>query len=165
MNTLSACLQENPVWSLSAACSFPDCPIVRQKDFELEQANQEKQELTEENERLRALINKRNSAIFGRSSEKQPAPQTDQQTGVPESDGDCVPAQGGKRGARFGHQGHGRKIPDLSEITVIHEIPDDEMYCPHCGKLRSLSGFAEVSYEIDYEIRFVRKKHIPISRS
>jgi len=160
MSTLSTALEENPIWSLSAACSFPDCPIVRQKDFELEQANQEKQKLTEENERLRALINKRNSSIFGRSSEKQLEPQAVQQTEVPESAGDCAPAQGGKRGARFGHQGYGRKIPDLPEITVIHDIPNDEMYCPNCGKLRSLSGFAEVSYEIDYEIRFVRKKHI-----
>jgi len=72
MSTLSTTLEENPIWSLSAACSFPDCPIVRRKDLELEQAKQEKQQLTEENERLRALLNKRNSAVFGRSSEKQP---------------------------------------------------------------------------------------------
>ena len=160
MSTLSTTLEENPIWSLSAACSFPDCPIVRRKDLELEQAKQEKQQLTEENERLRELINKRNSAVFGRSSEKQPEPQTVQQTDIPEGAGDCAPAQGRKRGARIGHQGHGRKIPDLPEITVIHELPDDETYCPNCGKRRLLTGFAEVSYEIDYEIRFVRKKHI-----
>lgn len=43
---------------------------------------------------------------------------------------------------------------------MIHEIPGDEMHCPKCGKLRDLTGFVEVSYEIDYEIRFLRKKHI-----
>lgn len=147
MSTSSACLQEN--LPCAVFCSFPDCQIVRQKDSVIDH-------LTAENERLKALLNKRNSTIFGRSSEKQPVPQTDQQ-----ADGcDYTDNRAPKRGARFGHKGHGRKIPDLPEVKVIHEIPDEEMYCPNCGKPRNLTGIEEVSYEIDYEIRFVRKKHI-----
>ncbi|KUK64934.1 MAG: Transposase IS66 [Desulfofundulus kuznetsovii] len=116
--------------------------------------------LTAENERLRALLNKRNGAIFGRSSEKQSAPQAQEQAGVYNSDGGHAPDQARKRGARFGHQGHGRKIPHLPEVTVVHEIPDEEMYCPLCGKPRRLTGIEEISCEIDYEVRPVLKKHV-----
>ena len=147
MNISSAYLQEN--LPCVALCSFPDCQIVRQKDSVIGH-------LTAENERLKALLNKRNSTIFGRSSEKQTAAQTDQQADGCDSTDNPAP----RRGARFGHKGHGRKIPDLPEVTVIHEIPDEQMYCPNCGKPRELTGIEEVSYEIDYEVRFVRKKHV-----
>lgn len=150
MNT-SACLQEN--LPCEALCSFPDCQIVRQKDRFIQQKDSIINNLTAENERLKALLNKRESALFGRSSEKQQAPQAEQPT-------DDAGVHVIKRGARFGHKGHGRKIPNLPEVVVTHEIPDNEMYCPICGKPRDLTGIEEVSYEVDYEVRPVLKKHV-----
>lgn len=163
MSTLATSLKENSIWPLNTTCSYSDCPIIKQRDLleaELEQAKKEKQQLAEENERLRVLLNKQKCTIFARSSEKQPVSQTAQQTNSYDNPGNCTLDQNRKRGARIGHKGHGRKIPDLPEVTVIHEIPDDEMTCPICGKPRALTGIEEVSYEIDYEIRFVRKKHV-----
>jgi transposase len=155
MNT-STCLQQNLIQPYTATlCSFPDCPIVRQRDGVIDRLTAEKQQLAEDNERLRALLNKRNSSLFGRSSEKLPASASDH-----DSANDRAPTPDKKRGARYGHKGHGRKIPDLPEVEVIHEIPDDQMYCPICGKPRRITNLEEVSYEIDYETRFVCKKHV-----
>ena len=148
MNTLSNCLQENLTRPVNTIiCSFPDCPIVRQKDSvidhltaQIEQIQKEKQQLAEDNERLRALLNKRNSTIFGRSSEKKPAAQSDQQTDGRDSANDRAPDQGKKRGARFGHKGHGRKIPNIPEVEVFHKIPDDQLYCPICRKRRKITN-------------------------
>jgi hypothetical protein len=135
MNTLSTCLQENLTQLIPTTfCSFPDCPIIRQKDSLIEHLTAEKQQLAQDNERLKALLNKCNSTIFGRSSEKKPATQSDQQTGGRDSANDRAPDQGKKRGARFGHKGHGRKIPNILEVEVFHKIPDDQLYCPICGK-------------------------------
>ncbi|TEB04045.1 Transposase IS66 family protein [Pelotomaculum schinkii] len=167
MNT-STCLQQKLNQPYTATnCSFPNCPIVRQRDSvierlntEIEQLQREKVQLAEDYDRLKALLNKRNSSLFGRSSEKSPEPTNDQKTNDHDSVNNSVPAPDKKRGARFGHKGHGRKIPDLPEVEVIHEIPDDQMYCPICGKPRRITTLDEVSYEIDYETRFVCKKHV-----
>ena len=102
---------------------------------------------------MKALLNKRNSSLFGRSSEKLPASASVQQMDDHENASDSAPTLDKKRGARVGHKGHGRKIPDLSEVEVIHEISDVQMYCPICGKPRRITPLAEVSYEIDYETR------------
>jgi transposase len=126
----------------------------------LEQVQEEKQQLAENYERLRALLNKRNSVIFGRSSEKQPAVQYNQQADGQDSASDLTPSENRKRGARFGHKGYGRKIPDLPVVEVFHEIPDDEKCCAICGKPRDLTSIGEVSYEIEYETRAVLKKHV-----
>jgi len=167
MNT-STCLQQNLIQPYTAAlCSFPDCPIVRQRDSvinrlttEIEQLQREKNQLAENYKRLKALFNKRNSSLFGRSSEKLPVSASIQQTDAHYSANDSAPVSDKKRGARVGHKGHGRKIPVLAEVEVIHEIPDDQMYCPICGKPRRITPLNEVSYEIDYETRFVCKKHV-----
>jgi hypothetical protein len=126
MNT-STCLQQNLIQPYTATlCSFPDCPIVGQRDSvidrmttEIEQLQKEKNQLAENYERLKALLNKRNSSLFGRSSEKLLASANDQQTDDHDSANDSAPVPKKKRGARFGHKGHGRKIPDLPEVEEI----------------------------------------------
>lgn len=139
------------------ACPFPDCSLVRQKNQEilylteeLEQVRKEKDRLAAENEALRAVLNKHASALFGRSSEKSSPPK----------DREPSTAHPRRRGARPGHKGHGRIIPDLPEVEVIHEVPEEMRYCQSCGKPCRDINIAEVSHEIDYEIRFFRKKHI-----
>lgn len=70
MNT-STCLQQNLILPhTDTLCSFPDCPIVRQRDSvidrlttEIEQLQREKKQLAENHDRLKALLNKRNIYI------------------------------------------------------------------------------------------------------
>lgn len=141
------------------ACPFSDCPLVRQKNREilslteeLEQLRKEKDRLATENEALRAVLNKRTSALFGRSSEKSPPPAAREQ--------EPSVTHPRRRGARPGHKGHGRVIPNLPEVEVVHEVPEELRRCRFCGKPCRDTSLTEVSYEIDYEIRFFRKKHI-----
>lgn len=164
-------------------CSFPDCYIIKgfiqhwddeisRLNDQIRQLQEEKAKLAEDNERLRAMLNFRNSALFGRSSEKSPASPgkangesiknvINQNCGQGYSSADnIVAAQVRKRGARPGHRGFGRKIPDLFEVEMVHEIPYDQMFCPVCGKALKYTNLTEDSYEIDYEVKFVRIKHI-----
>ena len=119
---------------------------------ELEQLRKEKDRLAAENEALRAVLNKRTSALFGRSSEKSPPPAAREQ--------EPSVTHPRRRGARPGHKGHGRVIPDLPEVEVVHEVPEELQRCRLCGKPCRDTSLTEVSSEIDYEIRFFRKKHI-----
>lgn len=143
----------------SGVCPFSDCPLVRQKNREilslteeLEQLRKEKDRLAAENEALRAVLNKRTSALFGRSSEKSPPPAAREQ--------EPSVTHPRRRGARPGHKGHGRVIPNLPEVEVVHEVPEELRRCRFCGKPCRDTSLTEVSYEIDYEIRFFRRKHV-----
>jgi len=142
------------------ACLFPDCPLLRQKDREilslteeLEQLRKKVTRLTAENEALRAVLNKHASALFGRSSEKLPPSAARKEHEPPVT-------HSRRRGARPGHKGHGRVIPDLPEVEVVHEVPEELRRCPICGRPCRETNLTEVSYEVDYEIKFFRKKHV-----
>ena len=123
--------------------------------------------LTEENERLTARINKLNHALFGTSSERTDTPTSNKEDSK-KTTGDCdIDCDGKttvitpkKRGAKPGHKGRGRNIPELPEVEIIHEIPEDQLLCPCCGLPLKDTCLTENSYEIDYEVRIVRKKHI-----
>lgn len=129
---------------------------------EIHQLKQNNEALTEENSRLKAIINKLQQELFGRSSEKElfSNSQTEemkaQQPENMQPDNFIKP----KRGAKPGHQGHGRKIPDIQETEVVHTIPVDADYCPRCGKPMVDTGLSEDSYEIDCEFKLVRIKHV-----
>jgi transposase len=119
--------------------------------------------LIEEIYRLQGIINRQKQELFGRSSEKDALINNNQiESAAPEPHGDNQPGSSikPKRGAKPGHQGHGRKIPNISEIEVIHKIPTDDQYCPRCGKPMADTGLTEDSYEIDCEFKLVRLKHV-----
>jgi len=48
-------------------------------------------------------------------------------------------------------KGHGRRrLPaDLPRRTIIHDLPEEEKCCPHCGERRQIIG-REVTEQIDY---------------
>lgn len=132
--------------------------------------------LTAENEKLRAVNKGQRDALFGRSSEKQSKQGIDAATEAaplyvsPENtlqesqafEQDKVaeaPMLAAKRGARKGHQGHGRKIPALPEMEMIHEIPA-ESCCSMWNEPYENTGLTEDSYEIHMETKLVRIKHI-----
>lgn len=144
------------------AYPFVECLQCGEKDQEIvcliaevERLQKETTRLTAENETLLAILNKRNRFIFGRSSEKSPPPATTESS----EEEACLPYPK-KRGGRCGHKGHGRTIPDLQEDVKVHKIPEDMRYCAICGKPVVDIALTEESYEIDYEIRFFRVKHI-----
>ncbi|OPX92170.1 MAG: Transposase IS66 family protein [Pelotomaculum sp. PtaB.Bin013] len=126
---------------------------MRQKEQEIVRLTEEIEKLRLENEALKAFLNKRNRTIFAPSSEK-----SSQRKKSPKQELSDVYAK--QRGARHGHKGHGRNIPDLPEVVRIHEVPEDMRCCPHCGKPADDINLIDVSYEIDYEIKFYRVKHV-----
>lgn len=122
-------------------------------------------ELTKEKEHLQAVIHGQKQTLFGRSSEKlhdsSAHSEAEEIERTEDLSGSVVSTPSAKpRGGRPGHKGHGRKIPTLPEMEVTHEIPDEQKSCPHCGQSYTDTGLTEDSYEIDIEIRFIRRKHI-----
>lgn len=95
------------------------------------------------------LLAQRERALFGRSSEKRPAPE-------------------GEAAAVAAHEapqpkaGHGPKLqPLLPVVEEVHDLPEDGHACPVCGgTLRPLGDEAEESEEITVvERRFVKVTH------
>lgn len=134
--------------------------------------------LTAENEKLKAVNKGQRDALFGRSSEKQSKPEctaevaseaslleeltdTAQQEAhaLEESKVAVTPTPLARRGARFGHKGHGRKIPMLPEIELIHEVPA-EACCSVCRRAYADTGLTEESYQVHVETKLVRIKHV-----
>jgi transposase len=114
-------------------------------------------------ERLQGINRGQRDELFGRSSEKATIP--DPADERPESE-QTSPAQVDSakqvnpRGGKKGHKGYGRKIPDLPEVEVVHEVPADQACCSTCGISLADTGLSEDSYELDMEIKLVRIKHI-----
>lgn len=127
-------------------------------------------------ERLVAVNRGQRDALFGRSSEKfdlpdvvdelpqseQPNPDpADELSQIAQNDPGSVAiaARENRRGAKRGHKGYGRKIPDIPEEEIVHEIPAEQALCLQCGKPHADTGLTEDSYEIDIEIKVRRVKH------
>lgn len=94
------------------------------------------------------LLALRERALFGRSSEKRPAPE-----GEAEAAGLEPPKP---------KTGHGPKLqPLLPVVEEVHDLPKDERACPVCGgTLKPLGDEAEESEEITVvERRFVKVTH------
>jgi transposase len=72
---------------------------------------------------------------------EQLAPQMPTQPAAPEPATTDPPAR----------KGHGRRrLPaDLRRHTIIHDLPEEEKHCPHCGEMRHVIG-REVTEQIDY---------------
>jgi transposase len=111
-------------------------------------------------ERLEAVGRGQRDEMFGRSSEKVDVPHPAEDEPLDNPSVVASTPRVNRRGGRKGHKGHGRKIPDLPEIEVIHEVPADQACCSDCGKSLVDTGLTEDSHEIDMEIKLVRIKHI-----
>jgi transposase len=64
-----------------------------------------------------------------------------------------------RRGGQKGHKGYGRKIPNIPEIEVVHEMLADEACCSTCGASFADTGLSEDAYEVDIQIKLVRILH------
>jgi transposase len=158
---------------INASACFIDCPFLAEKDAELEkvyaeleQEKAEKASLTSELEKLQKKYQRTKAAaatykhmLFGKSSEKSSSEEEqtipeERKTEVTDSPDKTTPNSSRKRGAKPGHKGHGRKIPE--GLPIIHrtiEVPEEERFCPICGRECEEVTLTEDSSEIDADIQ------------
>jgi transposase len=98
--------------------------------------------------------------LYGEKSEKakaRPAP------GGGGGEGGAAGQCGGqrrRRGQQPGSTGHGRR--DYSRLETreeVHDVPEGERVCPHCGKAFELLGAAEDSEQVDGRVTITRIVH------
>jgi len=86
------------------------------------------------------------------SSTEEPAPENQDQEEPSSTGANKIPAKS-RRGARFGHKGHGRRIPqDIPTIKVVLPVTEDQARCQICGKEGIPVPFTEESVQIDVRI-------------
>jgi transposase len=110
-------------------------------------------------ERLQGIVNGQTEARFGRSTEKRNMPADAEFPGSQATSRKLL-RKHLPRGAKPGHKGFGRVVPDLPEKVFVHPIPCDQQTCPECGQFLKDTGFTEESHQVDVEIRYVRVKHV-----
>lgn len=72
-----------------------------------------------------------------------------------------VPLDKSRRGAKPGHKGHGRCIPqNLPTVEVFLPVPEDQAKCKTCGKPGKPVPFIEESVQIDVRIEPVKVVYI-----
>lgn len=72
-----------------------------------------------------------------------------------------APPDKSRRGARPGHKGHGRRIPqNLPAVEVFLPVPEDQAKCKTCGKPGKPVPFTEESVQIDVRIEPVKVVYI-----
>jgi len=137
-----------------------DIKELRIYSLELEQENKLlKKELEKEKANVRLL----QKMLFARGTEKQ----VEQRSGAEKREEvEYEETESGyvvkttKRGAKNGHKGHGRKIPDnLPVKEEIIDLPEDKKCCEICGKPLKDTGLYEVSSEISVKkVYYIKKK-------
>lgn len=107
-------------------------------------------------ERLQSIINGQTQALFGRSTEqRQMSTATAEVSSVDEAPL-TIPKT---RGAKIGHKGYGRKLPDLPAREVYHEIQAEQLCCKDCGKAFNGIALTEDSCELNIEVQYILVKH------
>lgn len=127
--------------------------------------------LEKENEKLKtqfqeeqAKANLFASMLFGKKSEKSKGrakgKSKEDEKGAGANTDENKKGSGKEGGAREGHAGHGRSIPDLEIIDeVIIDLPEDKRRCPKCGGIaHECEGLEDISYEITVEIKYGLRK-------
>jgi len=106
--------------------------------------------LRQENAELKRLL-------FGKKSERMPPMDREQQQRRKNIDPDKSRQEAAKKRKR-----NARKKKELPTEEVVHDVPEEDQVCPHCGGTRFADlGEGEVSFEYEYiPARFVRRKHI-----
>ena len=111
--------------------------------------------LQEENAELKRLL-------FGTNSERMPPMDREMRRRRKDADPDKSRQDAAKKRKR-----NARKKKALPTEQVVHDVPEEDQSCPHCGGTRfSDLGQGEVSYEYEFiPARFVRRKHVRRKRA
>lgn len=152
---LSLGIEQNPERLRQAALLLEaENKRLLEKNLELTRKLLRLEGLSEENLQLKLMqleeqLAQRNRALFGKSSEKRPAPQGQAPAGAGTA---AKPAQ----------TGHGpREQTRLPIVEELHPLDEADLMCPSCGgTLTPWEGNTEDADEIDViERRFVIKRH------
>ncbi len=127
-------------------------------------ANIQKKEIEKKEKQIEALVHKLaflQKQLFGRKTE-----QTDKTGKSNLNNNDQTPADSSgeekkrERGKQEGTEGHGRKIREnLPAKEIHHDFPEEDQFCPNCGKPFIAFPGTEDSEEIDWEVILQRLIH------
>jgi len=153
--------------------------ILKAKIFELEETlSRQEEQIKELREQLyktiegqKVQINHRDKLIeelrsqnawlkrrlFGRQTEQSKSDKDEQDIFI---SSDSSQKERRPRGQQRGADGHGRRRrKDLPTIEVVHDLKEDQKYCPVCGLPFCLFPITQDSEDIHYEVRIVRRIH------
>lgn len=127
-------------------------------------AGEQKKEIEKKEKLIEALVHKLaflQKQLFGRKTEqadkadKSDLNKNDQTTtDSPEEE------KKRKRGKQKGTEGYGRKIRENLPVKEIHhDLPEEDQFCPNCGKSFIVFPGTEDSEEIDWEVILQRLVH------
>lgn len=170
---MNATLLDLPIEKPETAVSCANCPAVERLERALEELRAEfrwqvgywksrhadavkrNEQLAEELRQAKGEIRTLRDEQFGRKSEK--ATQTDRSNDLLDPLESSVPS--GKRGARPGQKGHGRR--DYSHLPVVEEfvsLPMESLCCPLCGKPATRMSATEDSELLEVDVRAHRRR-------
>ena len=125
---------------------------------------EQKKEIEKKEKQIEALVHKLaflQKQLFGRKTE-----QTDKTDKSDLNNNDQTTADSPeeekkrKRGKQKGTEGHGRKIrEDLPAKEIHYDLPEEDQFCPNCGKSYIVFPGTEDSEEIDWEVILQRLIH------
>jgi len=102
-----------------------------------------------------ALLQKQ---VFGRRTERSKQREDVEEDRVETTE--TVHENKRKRGKQKGAKGYGRKRRNnLPTEISVHEIPEEDLFCPNCGKPCKDFPGTEDSEEIDWEVKIIRRIH------
>jgi len=170
---MNATLLDLPIEKPETAVSCANCPAVERLERALEELRAEfrwqvgywksrhadavkrNEQLAEELRQAKGEIRTLRDEQFGRKSEK--ATQTDRSNDLLDPLESSAPS--GKRGARPGQKGHGRR--DYSHLPVVEEfvsLPMESLCCPLCGKPATRMSATEDSELLEFDVRAHRRR-------
>ena len=127
-------------------------------------AGEQQKEIEKKEKQIEALVHKLaflQKQLFGRKTE-----QTDktEQSDLNNNDQTAADSpeekENRKRGKQKGTKGYGRKIREnLPAKEIHHDLPEEDLFCPNCGKPYIVFPGTEDSEEIDWEVILQRLIH------
>jgi transposase len=170
---MSATLLDIPIETPEPSASCAHCPAVKRLERALEQlrsdfrrevgywksqhakAVKRIEQLKEELDQSRGQVHALQDKLFGRKSEKSAQGNRSNDLLDPEE----VTAAAKRRGAQFGHAGHGRR--DYSHLPIAEEmvaLAEESLVCPICGKPAMMMSDTEDSEVLEIDVRAHRRR-------
>ena len=133
----------------------------KEKSEYLEQLIKKQKREIEEKDRQIDILSERvaflQKQVFGRRTERSGQREHREEE---EAERTTIGENKRKRGKQQGAKGYGRKRRNnLPTEISVHEIAEEDLFCPNCGKPCKVFPGTEDSEEIDWEVRIIRHIH------